>query len=543
MNSTLVKPVSPKVIAKAKPSRRAFFPLLALKLFGLSLLVLVGALCLLEYWQLPQLEAQGKIVPLGWQADNKKLFQENYYRNQASQADPVWRSAGFPVSETKKKSHRIAVIGDSFVWGDGYSNLNDLWWRQLEQELERRGYNDVEVIAAGLCGAPTKTQIEYGKTVVAKYHPDMLIWGYVTNDPDEGIVNQFAAPEKEPFIAAINQIFGKAFPRITAQLESLRQKKLTSLLANEKAGYEYFEWEKRLLTGENFSKYQDTVQQLAKFQAESKLPGFVMTLPIWPNKEHFGFRHDKVAPLFKQAGMPFFDTLNDFVAQYGNIDLNMDTRHGQAGNNGAKPLSWGINPVNGHPGILACHFYAVEAADELEKNHATILGAKQLTSTKPAGESKLAAESNLPVINDWLPVILFPEQKQAGAWEFQYPADKSRMLTMPIQKPYAQFNLAKPAFVQSIKLSGIDLEQAQVFITTFDHKNSFNNSEVRESKPQQSPVGQPASSGVTQAGAKEFVFDLNMTDAEPLSIIRISAKFKGPDRKLVMQLLPSKEVP
>lgn len=531
MNSTLVKPVPPKVIAKAKPSRRAFCPPLALKLFGLSLLVLVGALCLLEYWQLPQLEAQGKIVPLGWQADNKKLFQENHYRNQASKADPVWRSAGFPVPEIKKKSHRIAVIGDSFVWGDGYSNLNDLWWRQLEQELERRGYNDVEVIAAGLCGAPTKTQIEYGKIVVAKYHPDMLIWGYVTNDPDEGIVNQFAAPEKEPFIAAINKIFGKAFPRVTAQLESLRQKKLTSLLANEKAGYEYFEWEKRLLEGKNFSKYQDTVKQMAKFQAESKLPGFVMTLPIWPNKEHFGFRHDKVAPLFSRAGMSFVDTLNAFVAQYGNIDLNMDTRHGQAGNKGAKPLAWGINPVNGHPGVLACHFYAVEAANELEKNYATVLGAKQLNSS---GKSKQT------VINDWLPVILFPAEKQAGVWEFQYPADKSRMLTMPIQKPYVQLNLAKPALGQTIKLSGVDLEQARVFITTFNSKNGFNNSEVKELKPTQD---QSVRSKAIEAGQKEFVFDVKTATVEPLSTVRINAKFKGPDRKLLMQFIPSKEVP
>src|SRR5262245_45315733 len=68
--------------------------------------------------------------------------------NQSS--DVIWRSALLPAPEQRPSGRkRILVLGDSFVEGDGLTNVNNTWWRELQRELERRGYWNLDVIAAG----------------------------------------------------------------------------------------------------------------------------------------------------------------------------------------------------------------------------------------------------------------------------------------------------------------------------------------------------------------------------------------------------------
>ena len=62
------------------------------------------------------------------------------------------KNSDISKSENKKK---IMVIGDSYIAGDGYSNLNQTWYRQLELELHDRGYYDVEILGVGANGAST----------------------------------------------------------------------------------------------------------------------------------------------------------------------------------------------------------------------------------------------------------------------------------------------------------------------------------------------------------------------------------------------------
>ena len=53
-------------------------------------------------------------------------------------------AADYPLIEVYGKEQypdqtfNIVVIGDSFVWGDGCTNRNELFWRQLEQMLQKK---------------------------------------------------------------------------------------------------------------------------------------------------------------------------------------------------------------------------------------------------------------------------------------------------------------------------------------------------------------------------------------------------------------------
>src|SRR5579859_4234108 len=165
-------------------------------LFALAGCTALGLL-LLEYGMLPRFEkpaapSAAQLNSQAWTRDNELINRNNSrFKNVITENDWTWRSAGHPVPVERRTARRIMVISDSWVWGDGYANMNDIWWRQLARELRLRGYADVEVVGVGRRGASTHDELDQLRKVFPKYRPDLVIMGYVTNDPDEHHVRQF----------------------------------------------------------------------------------------------------------------------------------------------------------------------------------------------------------------------------------------------------------------------------------------------------------------------------------------------------------------
>ncbi len=85
-------------------------------------------------------------------------------------------------------TYRILLVGDSFVEGAGLSRNQTLGFR-LEQNLNRdltsRGLKcRGQVYSLGHCGYNTQQEVEEILKVAPQLHPDMIILGYVLNDPD-----------------------------------------------------------------------------------------------------------------------------------------------------------------------------------------------------------------------------------------------------------------------------------------------------------------------------------------------------------------------
>jgi hypothetical protein len=163
-------------------------PFRAIIAFIISVIILVGVLFAVDRKLTPAPMNRGALVLPAWYWEDKRINLNNDLKSLSCVKNTVWISKGFPVDLNRKKSKRILVTGDSFVWGDGYANMNDLWWRQLERELARRGYGQIEVIAMGYPGLSTRDQLHAAMLVVPKFKPDLIIWGYTTNDPDEKMV-------------------------------------------------------------------------------------------------------------------------------------------------------------------------------------------------------------------------------------------------------------------------------------------------------------------------------------------------------------------
>lgn len=451
-----------------------------------------------------------KLATRAWHQEDDRIFANNNKKILTSgnvfhptEGDWVWRSVGFPVSQVAQKPNRILVMGDSFVWGDGYANMNDIWWRQLQRELTHRGYNDVEVIAAGLNGASTHEELEQARHLIRTYKPNLVIWGYVTNDPDERVIKEFDnhLVNGDAIVGTLKTLENKQiFPRVSALLNAARCQKVAQKMSGDTYGYEYILWGQKILEGRNFELYRKTVQELAALQSASKIPGFIITLPSVPRRDYFASNYHQVIPLFQAENIPAYNILNDYLKYYS--ALNLDPIYG-----------WRINPANGHPAAASTYFHAVKAADILEANYSQVLGKRQLNS-KPSAIR----------VNDWVPYNLNPTSSKTGAIAFEYPTSEEYMLRLPVNRPFVQLNLELPVALKEIRLSGAGLQAATLDLTVVDSKLKFDNGTIYSFESQQ---------------GNSLVWNLEgQTIARLVNTVRLSASFKTNDRTLTLTLIP-----
>ncbi len=447
----------------------------SLAYFAASLAIVAGATFALDRWIIPALENSGQLESYLWTDENHRLNHFTYLKNEARKADPVWRSQYLPVSPEHAGKKRILVVGDSFVWGDGAVNVNTLWWRQLQAELRRRGYDQVEVIAAGMNGASTHDEASWLSTLLPKYAPDLVVIGYVTNDPEEknadghAYVSMLAKEIKvdDPILSGLNSML----PNLTGQLRQIRKLAQQSHLSEKTGALEYADWELALLKGDGFKAYKNTVNSLAASLRAANVPAFVIALPAgFQNKtrentasgddffqrvsKYNAERYEKVKPLFKDAGLLFVDT-NDAFTKAASSDPLLKAN--------TSALRLGINPGNGHPGPFSTHFYAASAADTIERDFPSALGRK----AQSKGDAGIE-------ISDCTPPYMNVHGIQENVFEFTYPPDLTEhTLFMPIRKRHVQLSLSYPAAVNGLELEGADLSSAQVYLMKFDGKLGY----------------------------------------------------------------------
>lgn len=384
-------------LGRVKVGRRTFYvlPIRGVIYGAISLVIVLALLLVVDRLVLGSLERAGWTSGELWKRNNQ-IVEDNHRRKTATKEGELRQWNGEPLPSGKQRT--ILVFGDSFVWGPPYVTLNHLWWRQLAIELERRGYHEVRVVAVGQPGWSTRRQLECARTLVPEVKPDLIVWGYVTNDPDEKIVRQiFDSQDQPPYGQRIRRRLKSVLPNVMFKFESLRADKLAEQYAGPEYGYAYADWELKLLEGENFERYRETVGEVGEFLKEAGVPAFLQTLPHFPGKEYFEPRYEPVLREWEVAGVTVHDSLGEFVKRYGN-----------APSNGSESLKWGINPGDSHPGPTATHFLATQVADFIEKRWPEALGPKD------------EQQPHELAINDWLPNDLDIREVRVGEYEGNY---------------------------------------------------------------------------------------------------------------------------
>ncbi len=234
--------------------------------------------------------------------------------------------------QKKEGVYRIAVLGDSFIWGDGLP-YEITWNHKLEKKIVSRYGEEVEVLSWGKCGWSTLNEYDFFRQHGVKYGIDLLIVGYVTNDPDPGNLTQnYFRIERKNFIR-------KLFPNVMDFLKD----NLENLVDNSLRDYGYADWENKLYTPQNLQKYSMVLRQFSNFCNDHGVRLlFVLTPPNY--EEWVKTKFDKITPLLKAADIEYMD-LYPVVAR----DLKKD-----------KVRELWANKANPHPGDLVTEVIANE---------------------------------------------------------------------------------------------------------------------------------------------------------------------------------------
>lgn len=403
---------------------RLFFPKPALRFFVVLLAVLLAtAFCVEQYIQR---QTSTTLLNTSWKQEDTRIKQNNLQKlGNLDESFPLMTTPGGHMPLQSGKKHHIAAIADSFSWGDGLANINDVWWRQIERELERRGYTDVEVVALGWNGAQTKEELGWIRDPrFTDLKAEAIVMGYVVNDPDMGLLPQNYKVYRMFFA---DDVFRWWLPELVEQFQARYMRKKQDRQAKAKLAYGPEEWLKLLLEGENFALWTQIVGKLAETLQSLPVPSVVVSLPVVPDKEYYEPLYRKPMRVFEDSGVPLLNILDEYVQDKGE----------QAG---TSPLLWTANPANGHPGPGATLYYAQKVADWLEANAPQALGDK-----KPSF-------SYMPRFNDWYPWSAQPSLADGKKLHLLLPQFRE-MGVLPVGKPHVLLSFERAVPLKSIQIT------------------------------------------------------------------------------------------
>jgi hypothetical protein len=249
--------------------------------------------------------------------------------------------AGLGSNET---GYRVAVLSDSFVWGDGLLP-GQPWPHKLQRKLRDSGAN-VSVQSWGVNGWSTRDQLTFLKALKRDHGSldiDEALIGFVTNDLDMGDIEQRQTPKIPIPIPYFSDWFPLADAFLTAHLQGVYERVIDP-------GAGYGSWEAALWTEGNLESYRSVLTELRAFSLENDLPITFVLTPHRPEAAFFAPKYQALKTLLADVGLPVIDLLPAVMDQLVEA--------------GTPPLYrelW-ANPGDGHPGDPLTNVYAEEVA-------------------------------------------------------------------------------------------------------------------------------------------------------------------------------------
>lgn len=231
---------------------------------------------------------------------------------------------------------RIAVLGDSFIWGVGVED-RVIWTRKLEQRLNESGIK-AEILNWGKPGWSTLDQYDFLKSEGVRHDFDLLLVGYVVNDPvmDGSNIKRFIYDGGLIEKMIVRPLSRYLFPNAISMTVDLINEFFNTFFE-----YGYPKWLNKIYQENNLKQYQALLKDMAEYcNARHIRMLFVLT----PENHHpmLQQRFEQVIPLLKNANI-------DYVNLYPAVH--------QALHHIPNRKLWG-NPADGHPGDAVTDVYA-----------------------------------------------------------------------------------------------------------------------------------------------------------------------------------------
>lgn len=237
---------------------------------------------------------------------NPKLFVE------FDPADPQVNALGMrgplPSKQKSPGVFRIAVLGDSVAFGYGLKD-EDSFPRMLETSLRQQGFK-VEMINFAVCGYGLEAYPEVYLSKARDFKPDLVLLGYVLNDP---------APTSVVFDAIGAQMKQKArlkriakYSQLLAWLMDTYNKAADSRANTRLFNEGYFQPENQQQIGARLAELQAVT-------SADQVPLVTFIFPYFHDMQDYPMEkvHMVLRQLLKQNGMAHHDLLEEYRSHDG----------------------------------------------------------------------------------------------------------------------------------------------------------------------------------------------------------------------------------
>ncbi|HTZ10892.1 MAG TPA: SGNH/GDSL hydrolase family protein, partial [Candidatus Margulisiibacteriota bacterium] len=197
----------------------------------------------------------------------------------------------------KSGSYRIAVVGDSYVWGVGLA-YDDIWSHKLENRLVK--YSDkLEVLSWGRPGWSTRNEFDFLKGEGVKYGINLLIVSFCVNDPDMGDfrVKYFSLREQK-VIAPLKRFIPTALEFMDGALDSV--------MGRFSKDWGNRNWVEKLYTDVNLAKYDNLLAEFSDFCNTRQIS---LLFVLFPDNydPYYEAKFKKVKPLLEKNHIEYLD--------------------------------------------------------------------------------------------------------------------------------------------------------------------------------------------------------------------------------------------
>ncbi len=366
------------------------------------------------------------------------------------------------LDQKNAEKKRILVVGDSFVWGWAQDNYNNLWWKQLDYMLKKNGYQNVEIIAAGMNSFSLVDQankIVLNKEYIERVDPDLIIMGYVYNDfeiwdtSDEDFLpilskkfNEQKYIEKK-IDKGLLKMMNKVFPNLHQKLvQLLMNKEYARKDFKKKYGYAYHERDRLYLSNQY---YVDRIEEKAvKPLSKMNIPVMVVNFAIDES------RYTKKATEFQKKVFRLLDQYHiqnyDLKTAYNKKFQDVDYKH-----------ELQVNIEDYHPNARLMNFYCREIYKILKEDYNSILG----NQTENLINHDFEVEYTLPKES--------LERIGDDTYKISYTLN-SDMLKYPYtEKRYIKLNLKYPTDIHKLYIHTKDLKGLSVTVDLYNEKLGY----------------------------------------------------------------------
>ena len=256
------------------------------------------------------------------------------------------------VREKEKSTgvSRVAVLGDSFVWGAAIP-YEIAWGHKLAKRIEAR-YPRIEVMNWGYPGWSTVDEFNFLTSKGIYYAPDLLLVGFVRNDPDLGNYRWKLFDLREMpqwYVRAPLWPFKTLFPNVFDFTAAHLNEFLMNYLLRD-FGYGWQAWYDKIYSPQNLQRYYWLLKKMADFcEAEGIRLLFVLTPATYGAAE--GGKLSEVASMLERLGIEY---------------LNLHPAAARDLSHYPSRQLWG-NPGDPHPGDLMTELFANESFAYLEE--------------------------------------------------------------------------------------------------------------------------------------------------------------------------------